>query len=225
MTKAKPKTSAKKPAAKKAATAKKPVARKPAKNARTAAKPRPLAYARMKAEKCPTELGTLFQGGFYMGRQMGPDGNTYALFTAPKALGEGVFQWKKSNTRTEGAWDLFDGLRNTEALNNADHPAAQFCRSLDIGGKRDWHLPSLEDMQLLRRNFMPRHDSNWNPGQTKIEEFKAGGPEAFEADWHWTSTQASASSAWCQGFYLGLQYYIYKGYRCRVRAVRKIILI
>ncbi|MFA6019768.1 MAG: DUF1566 domain-containing protein [Rhodospirillales bacterium] len=227
MTKPKTKPSTmKKTTAKKAATPKKPSARKAAKTPPRVAKPRPLAYARMKAEKRPTAPGAAFGGGFYAGRQIGPDGKTYALIVAPKETGEKLnIQWKKSNTPTEGAMDLFDGLRNSAALNNADHPAAQFCRSLSIGGFRDWHLPSLEDMALLRRYFMPRFDPNWNPGQTKIDAFKESNAQAFEAGIYWTSTQASAGCAWVQGFDCGTQNCDGKYYRWRVRAVRKIILI
>lgn len=225
MTKAKP-TQKKKPAARKATPAKKPQARKPAKTASRAAKLRLIAYARMKAEKCPTAPGAAFGGGFYAGSQIGPDGKTYALIVAPKETGEMLdIQWKKSNTRSEGALDLFDGLRNSEALNNADHPAAQFCRQLDIGGFKDWHLPSLEDMQLLRRHFMPVDGANWNPGQTKVEAFKQGNAQAFERGYYWTSTQASASFAWVQNVGSGNQYYDFKSFKLRVRAVRKIILI
>ncbi|MBF0270296.1 MAG: DUF1566 domain-containing protein [Alphaproteobacteria bacterium] len=181
----------------------------------------------MKAEKCPTAPGAAFGGGFYAGRQIGPDGKTYALILAPKETGERLdIQWKKTNTPSEGAKDLFDGLRNSEALNNADHPAAQFCRALAIGGFRDWHLPSLEDMVLLRRYFMPADDGDgWNPGQTKIEAFKQGNAQAFERGYYWTSTQASADYAWVQYFINGTQSCNYKNFQWRVRAVRKIILI
>jgi len=202
----KPKTAAKKKAMPRRATA-----------------TRPPTYARMKAADCPTEVGAPFGGGIYAGRQMGPDCRIYALVLAPKAEGEATLPWKKTTTRTDGALDLFDGLGNSEAMNDANHPAARFCRALDLGGKRDWHLPSLEDMALLRRHFMP--DGNWNPGRTMIAAFKQGGTEAFERTVYWTSTEASAYDAWVQLFNTGYQTCYLKDLDWRVRAVRKIILI
>jgi len=110
----------------------------------------------------PTVPGTAFAGGFYAGR-ITVDGKDYALIVAPKAEGEnhGVTwapDWRKA---TPGTQSLCDGMANSEAMNDAEHPAAQWCRALRIGGHDDWYLPSRDELEMLYRNLKPGTDENW----------------------------------------------------------------
>lgn len=63
-----------------------------------------------------------------------------------------------------------------------------------------------------------------SPVQTTVEAFKAGGPEAFQPRWYWSSTQRSAYDAFTMGFVDGGQDYIAKDYELRVRPVRSVLI-
>ena len=166
----------------------------------------------------PTIIGTPFEGGFYAGRFL-IDDQIYALIIAPKAEGETSLVWKTKATGSKDARSLRDGFANSEAINNKSHPGAQFCRSLSIGGFDDWYLPSRHEAALLAEAFMP--GDGYVPEQTTAKAFQAGGTEAFEQGWYWTSTEFSPGYAWLQSLYFGFQDLNYKGNRYRVRAVRK----
>jgi len=166
----------------------------------------------------PVALGAPFEGGFFAGISL-QDGRPYALVVAPKAEGEAVLKWKVRNTSTAGARSVRDGVANSEAMNNKNHPAAQFCRSRTIGGHDDWHLPSRHDAALMAENLMP--GAGYVPEQTMAEAFKVGAPEALDRDAYWTSTEFSSGSAWLQTFSYGGQAYYVKSGSFRVRAVRK----
>ena len=109
----------------------------------------------------PTVPGEPYGGGYYAGKIV-VGGQTYALIVAPKAQGESAGKaWKPDNTATPGTQSFNDGLSNSNAMNNASHPAAQFCRSLAIGGNTDWYLPSLHELELCYRAFKPGSDANY----------------------------------------------------------------
>ena len=108
----------------------------------------------------PTVFGQSFGGGFYAGKIV-IGGNTYALLVAPKSSGQNASkQWKTTNDTTTGTTSLNDGLTNSNAMNNANHPAAQFCRGLVIGGYSDWYMPSRDELEICYRNLKPTTSSN-----------------------------------------------------------------
>jgi hypothetical protein len=129
-------------------------------------------------------------------------------------------------------------------MNNASHPAAQFCEDLSIGGYSDWYLPARYELDIAYENLKPTTDSNnasWGinpysvpertvnrtagaPAQTSVAAFQSGGAEAFVADYHWSSTEDSSSLAWLLTFNGGLQLNYTKDYVGRVRAFRKLAL-
>ena len=82
-------------------------------------------------------IGSAFGGGYFAG-QISTAGNgvaTHNLVIAPVASGESSSkQWKTSNTSTAGTSSVIDGPTNSSNMNNATHPAAQFCEGLSIGG-------------------------------------------------------------------------------------------
>ena len=112
------------------------------------------------ATSVPNRIGMSYQGGFYAGRIV-IDGKAYALVVAPKAEGQKILPWKNDWTKTDGASSLNDGFANSEAMNNDDHPAAQFCRGLTIGGFTDWYLPSRDELEICYRNLKPGPDENY----------------------------------------------------------------
>ena len=161
-------------------------------------------------------LGSPFGGGFFAGETV-ISGQRYALVVAPKAAGEGMELQYKTTNNHDGSDSDEDGLANSERINDANHPAAQFCRSLQVGGFNDWYLPSRDELAMLCRNLGPTR-------KTTPEPFKSGGTEAFEEDWYWSSTEhASYSfSAWYVGFSHGGQDDDGKGFSYGVRAVRRL---
>jgi hypothetical protein len=108
----------------------------------------------------PPPFGEPFEGGFYAGR-LTIDGKNYALVVSPKPEGETRAPWKKEWTATPGTSSINDGFANTAAMNDANHPAAQFCRSLTISGFTDWYLPSRDELEILYRNLKPTGDENY----------------------------------------------------------------
>lgn len=193
----------------------------------------------------PDEVGTPFQGGYYSGVIVGGD-QKYALIVAPKATGDASKRLKTAQSATANTASTWDGAANTAAMiaEGGDlHPAAQFCRDLNINGYTDWVLPAKDQLELLYRVFKPNTTANntssganpssdpaganytsGSPTQTSVAAFQAGGSEAFVADYYWASTQyASNSSYECiQTFNSGFQNNTLKTNTYRVRAVRMI---
>lgn len=195
----------------------------------------------------PDVPGGPFGGGYYAGRiRVGTQ--DYALVVAPKSLGgeaPGTIAWKTSNTTTTGTSSVNDGVTNTNAMMAAgpsNHPAANFCRGLTIGGYSDWYLPAKDELEILYRNFKPTTQANntnygansssvppqgnytsGNPAQTSIALFKEGGAEAFTtANYYWSSTEYNSSDGWFQGFGYGYQSASLKTSARFVRAVRRV---
>ncbi len=190
----------------------------------------------------PTEAGTPFGGGFYVGRFV-VNGDVYASVVAPKETGEKDRAiWLPTYTEIVGADSLFDGFGNTRAMAEAGSEIAKWALGLNINGETDWYLPARDELELLYRHLKPTDDENYVyrhgenpssfppgypytihlPGQTPVELFRNGGAEALEAAWYWSSTQSSAGGAWGQDFDGGSQYGAYKSRTGRARAVRRI---
>ena len=175
----------------------------------------------------PAVIGEPFGGGYFAGYiSHTADGNpTHALIVAPRATGASGtgytlttnYQWKTTATSTAGTTNLFDGAVNTAAMvaaGIADHPAAQFCVNLNIGGFTDWYLPSRAEYEIAYFNLkpdttlnftgignniysVPRRDNFYTttyPAQTYLAAFKTTS-EAFVADNHWRSDEASPTTA------------------------------
>lgn len=191
----------------------------------------------------PTTIGTAFAGGFYGGTlRVGQE--LVALIVAPKEPGEhDDTRWNKSVKRIDGAGSFFDGRANTLAMAEAGSALAKWAIGLRMGNYDDWYLPSRDELELVYRYLKPTARENWvfrngdnpssvppgypyttdSPGQTAIEAFRSGGPEAFDETWYWTSTQYAgyAEYAWGQYFSDGFQNTYPKDTKLRARAVRR----
>jgi hypothetical protein len=204
----------------------------------------------------PANIGQPVEGGFFAGLiSHTADGNpTHALIVAPAATGASGTgysgsdpQWKTTNTITAGADSLFDGAANTAAMVGAgiaDHPAAQFCVNLSIGGFTDWYLPARWELDIAYFHLKPTTDNNntgWgdnpysvprrdskyttgNPTQTTVTAFQSTQSEAFVAGFHWSSTEDGANVAWRLSLLSGGQTNGGKTIGNRVRAFRKLAL-
>ena len=150
-------------------------------------------------------IGSAFQGGFYAGliSHTANGVATHALIVAPKTSGSLLnVAWKSTNTTSAGTTSVYDGWANSEAMNNASHPAAQFCCSLTIGGYDDWYLPAAQEWDILYRAFKPEATPNGtysgagyganpyavpaggnytdsNPALTSVLAFRASGAETL----------------------------------------------
>lgn len=188
------------------------------------------------------EIGDAYEGGFFAG-QINDGGTIYDLIVAPKSSGENSSkQWKTSNTSTSGTSSTTDGPSNTTAMNNASHPAAQFCAGLSIGGYTDWYMPAKDELEVLyynlkptttsnitssgtNTNAVPSRNSNYtsgDPAQTSVTDFQTGNTEAFASAYYWSSTEDSSLRAFPQSFDTGDQGFTNKGNSLYVRAVRRL---
>ena len=190
----------------------------------------------------PAAIGAALAGGLFAGI-IRIDGEDFALIVAPKDGGEKECAWSDSDKDVSCAGSYFDGQYNTLAMAEAGSELAQWARELRIEGHNDWYIPSRDELEILYRAFKPTTDTNATfrngdnpssapvgypytrdlPAQTSVDGFQAGGANAFEDAWYWSSTQyaSNPSYAWFQGFNNGLQYDGRKSYAGRARAVRR----
>jgi hypothetical protein len=203
-------------------------------------------------------IGDAYEGGFFAGyiSHTANSVATHALIVAPRATGASgtgytlttMLLGKTSDTPTAGTSSDFNGAINSANMNNADHPAAQFCENLSIGGYSDWYLPARYELDIAYENLKPNTNLNSSlyginpysvpartvnrasgvPARTPLAAFQTGGAEAFVADIHWSSTEQEAdpvTDLWRLSFSAG----VLEGSRKstqgrRVRAFRKVAL-
>jgi hypothetical protein len=190
-------------------------------------------------------VGSALGGGYFAG-QISTAGNgvaDYNLVVAPVSSGQNYLQWKIENSTTAGTSSVIDGPTNSSNMNNATHPAAQFCEGLTIGGFSDWYMPAKNELEVcyynlkptttanntasgINTNAVPSRSSGYTsgiPAQTSAADFKNTGTEDFDiGNKYWSSTQGSGSNSWSQYFYNGIQDLDLKDRYRRVRAVRRI---
>ena len=193
-------------------------------------------------------IGQAYAGGFFAG-QISTTANgvaTHNLVVAPLSSGQSQLQWKTTNTSTSGTSSVIDGPTNSANMNNASHPAAQFCEGLSIGGFSDWYSPALNELEVvyfnlkpgtssnntssgINTNAVPSRGSNYTsgtPSQTSATAFRTGGSEALTsgAD-YWSSTEVSATAAWSQNFQDGFQWNGGgKTLQANIRAIRRVAI-
>lgn len=210
-------------------------------------------------------IGDAYEGGFFAGTiSHTADGvATHALIVAPRADGASGtgyahttnYAWKTTNSTTAGTTSSFDGASNTAAIVTAgiaNHPAANFCVGLSIGGYSDWYLPARYELEIAYYNLKPTTASNnlefgindysvpkrtvnntaGNPPKTSVSAFQDTGAEPFLStvgnNAHWSSTESDNTAvAWALYFRDGVQGNMNGGGKVTngpVRAFRKIAL-
>jgi hypothetical protein len=189
-------------------------------------------------------IGSALGGGFFAG-QINDSGTIYNLIVAPKSSGENSSkQWKTSNTTTSGTTSVIDGPTNSSNMNNASHPAAEFCEGLTIGGFSDWYMPAKNELEVCyynlkpttgtnntssgtNTNAVPSRNSNYTagtPAQTTVAAFQDGGAEALaSSEPYWSSTEFNTTNAWYQTTNTGNQDNASKTISLYVRAVRRVL--
>jgi hypothetical protein len=200
----------------------------------------------MKRTELPI-IGEPLQGGFYAGLVLAGL-QTFAIIAAPKAQGSATnFEWGKYGESIP-ANAYSDGSSNTIAMAENGSAMAQWAIGLVINDHNDWYIPSRDELEIIYRNLKPTTDKNCcsfrdgdNPSAPDINDrypytsdlpsitnaplFQAGGAEAFDTVYHWSSTQCSAGRAWIQDFEDGHADIRRKGYKRAVRAVRRVLVI
>jgi hypothetical protein len=195
-------------------------------------------------------IGASFEGGYYAGliSQTANGVATHALIVAPASSGynnKNTLQLKTSNTNTPGTNSDFNGAANSAAMNDASHPAAQYCEGLTIGGFSDWYLPAKYELDIAYQNLKPTTQSNSSnagsnpysvpprpgnrsasvPAQTSVTLFQSGNSEAFSTNAHWSSTDDNGGTwGWYQAYSDGFIASFTKTSSYLVRAFRKIAI-
>ncbi|CAB4153787.1 Fibronectin type III [uncultured Caudovirales phage] len=191
-------------------------------------------------------IGAAFGGGFYAGQisTAGTGVATHNLVVGPVASAQNTSkQWKTANTSTSGTASVINGPANSTAMNNASHPAAQFCEAVNTGGQTDWYMPAKDELEVCyynlkpdttgnstgsgtNTNAVPSRGSNYTsgtPARTSASAFQTGGAEAFTAlNIYWSSTEQSSSNGFSQTFDTGNQGFYSKDYTASVRAIRRV---
>jgi hypothetical protein len=193
-------------------------------------------------------IGAPLGGGFFAG-QISTAANgvaDYNLVVGPRASAElSNTQWKTTQTATAGTSSVIDGPTNSSNMNNASHPAAQFCEGLTIGGFSDWYMPAKNELEVLYYNLKPTTGSNQtssginaNAVPPRAENYTSGDPPQTSAtafinitgseymnpsNGYWSSSENSTTQAWIQIYSSGQQLGFLKDESfLQVRAVRRI---
>lgn len=199
-----------------------------------------------------TRLGQLVEGCMFVGlNRIGQQ--AYAILVAPSST-ETELQQKTSNSSTSGTQSVIDGFANTHAMNNCEHPAAQYCASLTVNGQGDFYLPSKNELKLCYRalkltcckNFTygtARNLGNLStPGSSNRSSIPIGAPYTvhllrksiivntrfnFATAHYYTSTETSkfTNRGIFQDFSNGYEGWIIKISVKRVRAVRRQLIV
>lgn len=140
-------------------------------------------------------IGEPFAGGFFAGR-LYFGGAEHALIDAGREFEQPAQWWDRPGPRlnVRESKSYHDGLANTRAMAEAGSAIAQKVLTMSIRGHRGWHIPAIEELQVMRANLL-----QLDPWGKHWPADGAGGPaQAFALREYWSSTQkSSAGSAWC----------------------------
>lgn len=141
-------------------------------------------------------IGQPFAGGFYAGR-IYFDGAEFALIDAGQEFETAAHWWDHEGPRPRirGATHRFDGMANTLAMSAEGSTIATKVLGMNIRGTWGWHIPSIEELNLMRGNLLQLPD--WNHRMCEAA------PQAFRGSHqYWSSTQKeNAATAWLMGMY------------------------
>ncbi|PMX29272.1 MULTISPECIES: hypothetical protein [unclassified Pseudomonas] len=141
-------------------------------------------------------IGQPFAGGFYAGR-IYFDGAEFALIDAGQEFETAAHWWDHEGPRPRirGATHRFDGMANTLAMSAEGSTIATKVLGMNIRGTWGWHIPSIEELNLMRGNLLQLPD--WN------HRICEAAPQAFRGSHqYWSSTQKeNAATAWLMGMY------------------------
>ena len=150
------------------------------------------------------------EGGVIYHRYLSGD-TQYYLVVDTEDIGQDV--WSDVDDIESGAISLWDGDRNTAIIIEqfgASSGAAFLCDSSTNGGKNDWYLPAIQELNKLWSNMLE-----------VSQGIETAGGNQFDFNYYWSSTESSSDGAWNFGFFNGFASFSSKGDTYCVRAVRK----
>jgi hypothetical protein len=116
------------------------------------------------------------------------------------------------------AQSLWDGLSNSNAIVNQPgetSSAAALCLNLTSGGKNDWYLPSIQELNKLWNNYL----------EVSKTLSQTSGATLLNDQNYWSSVEVSDDTAWYFSFSNGLAFDGLSKYNTYyVRAIRKFSL-
>lgn len=189
-------------------------------------------------------LGEKHGDDIYVGRIM-VNGALKGILLPPKSIRQpgSAMEWMPDGKPVTIATSWCDGLQNTREMADAGSELAKWAMEKGL------HIPSMDELEIIYRTCKPTSQSNYlysraginvsalpptypytadQPGQTTLEAFRAGGPEAFNTDdWYWSSTRHPAYEdiAYAQDFEYGDQNDYHTDNPCLACAVRWIDLV
>ena len=194
----------------------------------------------------PSAIGAAYQGGYYAG-SISTAANSvadYYLVIGPKSSAQAgsLLQWKTSMSSDSGTTSVIDGPGNSTIMNNASHPAAQFCKGLSVGGYSDWYMPAKNELEVCFYNLKARNDANntssganlnavpsrssnyttSDPALTSVTIFQTPNSEAFNTNSYWASTEYGTNYGWNQNMAGGAQNGSQKTDYTYTRAIRRV---
>lgn len=141
------------------------------------------------------------QGGTLVGIIRDGDDERAVIVCADQA-GDFAGEWGARGKEID-AKDDHDGSGNTKVMAEAGSEIAKQVLALEVGGHKDWYIPSRQELALCFMHARAMFDTS----------------EAY-----WSSTQSSSVFAWAQYFSYGGVNFWYEASKYRVRAVRTILL-
>ncbi|RDL24132.1 hypothetical protein [Pseudomonas jessenii] len=145
----------------------------------------------------PTALPTIgqpFAGGFYAGRVYF-DGAEHAVIDSGRSFEVDACWWERGGPRPRirGATSRYDGFANTKAMAAEGSAIAIKVLGANIRGTWGWHIPSIEELQVLRANLLQIEGWGHGPGGRDNHA-----PERFCLHEYWSSSQKeNSATAWC----------------------------
>jgi hypothetical protein len=196
----------------------------------------------------PSGIGAAYGGGYYAGSisTAGTGVADFYLVVGPVASAQSAsLRWKTTATSTTGTSSDIDGPTNSANMNNASHPAAQFCEAVTAGSYSDWYMPAKNELEVCYYNLKPTTANNFTgfnsgtnpnsipprtgnytagtPAQTSAVIFQSpSGAERFGNGQYWSSTESASATAWFKIFNDGYSQVTQKNYSYSVRAIRRV---
>ena len=139
-------------------------------------------------------VGQPLAGSFFAGRLFF-DGAEHAVIDAGRDFEVAAHWWQEEGPRPRirGATSRFDGMANTRAMAAEGSAIAREVLGMNIRGTWGWHIPSIEELQVLRCNLLQLPEWGLDGSYTV-----RGATQAFGLSEYWTSSQkANAATAWC----------------------------
>ncbi|MCV4290859.1 hypothetical protein OH708_23380 [Pseudomonas capsici] len=140
-------------------------------------------------------IGQTLAGGFYAGRVFF-DGAEFALIDSGRDYECAAHWWDQSGPRPRirDATSRFDGMANTLAMSKEGSAIATKVLGMNIRGTWGWHIPSIEELNVIRANLLQLED--WDHSMCMHAK------QEFSHHQYWSSTQKkNAATAWLMGMH------------------------